>query len=72
MIEQITIILKIHLKRPKLKRNNAGVEDLKQGITIEYLAKVNDISPGTLHMNIQYLLKAFPDLKKQYRNNLKK
>ena len=43
-----------------------------QGITIEYLARINGISPGTLNMNIQYLLKAMPDLKKQYRNKLKK
>jgi len=43
-----------------------------QGITIEYLAKINSISPGTISMNIQYLLKAFPELKKQYRKNLYK
>lgn len=38
-------------------------------ITIAHIARTNSIPPGTISMNIQYLLDAFPDLKKQMRRN---
>ena len=41
-------------------------------ITIAYLARINSIPPGTISMNVQYLLKAFPELKKQMRNKSNK
>lgn len=40
-------------------------------ITIAYLARINSIPPGTISMNVQYLLKAFPELKKQMRKSNK-